>query len=61
MYHITAKQSDSAVGVTTGYGLEDRGVGLRVQVGARRFSTSSRPVLGAYLASCRMYTEGGGT
>jgi hypothetical protein len=37
---------DSAVGIATGYGLDGRGVGVRVPVGSRFFSTSSRPVLG---------------
>jgi hypothetical protein len=38
---------NSAVGIATDYGLEDRGVGVRVPVGSRiLFSTSSRRVLG---------------
>jgi hypothetical protein len=37
---------DSVVGIATGYGLNDRGVGVRVPAGARNFSTSFRPVLG---------------
>jgi hypothetical protein len=37
---------DSVVGIATGYGLDDRGVGVRVPVGWRIFYTSSRPVLG---------------
>jgi hypothetical protein len=36
---------DSAGGITTGYGLEDRAVGIRVPVGSRIFSMSSRPAL----------------
>jgi hypothetical protein len=36
---------DSVVGITTGYGLDDGGVGVRVPVGTRIFSTSSRPAL----------------
>jgi hypothetical protein len=35
------------VGIATGYGLDDRGVGVRVPVGSRIFSTSSRPALGS--------------
>jgi hypothetical protein len=35
------------VGIATGYGLGDRGVGVRVPVGSRIFSTSSRPALGS--------------
>jgi hypothetical protein len=41
------KIRDNAVGITTGYGLDDRGVGVRVPVGSRIFSTSSRPALGS--------------
>jgi hypothetical protein len=40
---------DSAVGIPTSYGLDKRGVGVRVPVGSKNFlfsSTSSRPVLG---------------
>jgi hypothetical protein len=38
----------SAVGIATSYGLGDRGIGVRVPIGARIFllSTSFRPVLG---------------
>jgi hypothetical protein len=36
---------DSGVSIAIGYGL-DRGVGVRVPVGSRIFSTLSRPVLG---------------
>jgi hypothetical protein len=35
---------DSAVGIATGYGLDDRGVGVRVPVGSPK---SSRPALGS--------------
>jgi hypothetical protein len=34
---------DSAVGIVTGYRLEDRGVGIRVPVGSRIFSSPRRP------------------
>jgi hypothetical protein len=37
---------DSVVGIATGYGLDEGGVGVRVPVGSRIFSTSSRPVPG---------------
>jgi hypothetical protein len=39
---------DSAVGIATGYGQDDRGVGIRVPGGVKdfNFSTSSRPALG---------------
>jgi hypothetical protein len=33
----------SGVGIVTGYGLDDRGVGVRVPVGSRIFSSPSRP------------------
>jgi hypothetical protein len=39
---------DSAVGIATGYGLDDQGVGVRVPVGSRIFfSKSSRLALGS--------------
>jgi hypothetical protein len=34
---------DSIVGIATGYGLDDRGVGIRVPVESRIFSTLRRP------------------
>jgi hypothetical protein len=34
---------DSVVGITTGYGLDDRGVGVRVPVGSRLFCSPLRP------------------
>jgi hypothetical protein len=34
---------DSAVGIATGYGLDDRGVGVRVLVGSSIFTSPSRP------------------
>jgi hypothetical protein len=38
---------DSAVGTAAGYGLDDRGVGVRVPGGENfHFSVSSRPTLG---------------
>jgi hypothetical protein len=37
----------SVVGIATGYGLDERGVGVRVPVGSIIFSTSSRPALGS--------------
>jgi hypothetical protein len=39
---------DSVVGIATSYGLDDRWVGVRVPVGSRIFSTSSRPALWSY-------------
>jgi hypothetical protein len=40
---------DTVVGIGTGYGLDDRGVGVRVPVGVKNFLffTSSRPALGS--------------
>jgi hypothetical protein len=40
---IIMRSQESAVGIATGYGLDDRGVGVRVPVGARIFSFPSRP------------------
>jgi hypothetical protein len=34
---------DSSVGIATGYRLDDRGVGFRVSVGSRIFSSSRSP------------------
>jgi hypothetical protein len=34
---------DSAVGIATGYGLDDGGIGVRVPVGSRIFSSPRRP------------------
>jgi hypothetical protein len=34
---------DSAVGIASGYGLDNRGVGVRVPVGSRIFSSPRRP------------------
>jgi hypothetical protein len=45
-YPLRLMSRDSIVGIATGYGLDDREVGVRVQVGLRIFSTSSRPALG---------------
>jgi hypothetical protein len=44
-----ARSRDSAVGIATGYGLDDRGVGIRVPMGGSKnfyFSMSSTPALG---------------
>jgi hypothetical protein len=43
------RRRDSAVGMATGYGLNDRGFGVRVPVWSRIFSTWSRPALGLTL------------
>jgi hypothetical protein len=40
------RQKKKLLGIAAGYGLDDRGVGVRVPVGSRIFSTSSRPALG---------------
>jgi hypothetical protein len=40
------ERRDSVVGIATGYGLGDGGVAVRVPVGSRLFSTSSRLALG---------------
>jgi hypothetical protein len=38
-----SRSRDSTIGIATGYGLEDWGVGVRVPVGSRIFSSSHRP------------------
>jgi hypothetical protein len=40
---IERKNRDSVVGIATGYGLDEQGVGVRVPVGARIFSFPRRP------------------
>jgi hypothetical protein len=37
------KSRDCTVGIATGYGLDDRGVGVRVPVGSRTFFSPRRP------------------
>jgi hypothetical protein len=37
------RSRDSVVGIATGYGLNERGVGVRVPVGSRIFSSPRRP------------------
>jgi hypothetical protein len=41
--YLIGLNRDSAVCKATGYGLDDRGVGVRVSVGSRIFSTPRRP------------------
>jgi hypothetical protein len=36
-------RQDSVVGIATGYGLDDHGVGVRAPVGSRIFSSPRRP------------------
>jgi hypothetical protein len=43
---LPARSRDSAVGIVTGYWLDNWGVGVRVPVRSRIFSMSSSPVLG---------------
>jgi hypothetical protein len=45
MYFLCIRNLDSAVGIATGYGLDDRGVAVRVPVGPRILSF--RPALGS--------------
>jgi hypothetical protein len=40
---VEARSRDSAFGIVTGYGLYDRGVGVRVPVGSWTFSSPQRP------------------
>jgi hypothetical protein len=50
---------DSAVGIATGYGLDDQGVGVRVPVGPRFFSSYAvQTGSGAYPASYPVGTRG---
>jgi hypothetical protein len=37
------RSRDSVVGIATGYGLDDRGLGVRVPVWSRIFSSPRRP------------------
>jgi hypothetical protein len=37
------KSRDSVVSIATGHGMDDRGVGVRVPVGSRIFSSPDRP------------------
>jgi hypothetical protein len=43
VYSNFGRSRDIVVGIATGYGLDDRGVGVRVPVGSRIFSSSRRP------------------
>jgi hypothetical protein len=50
---------DSLIGIATGYGLDDRGVGVRVPVGSRIFSSPCSPAgSGAHPASSPKGTGG---
>jgi hypothetical protein len=40
---LFTKSRDSVVGIATGYGLNDRGIGVRVLVGSRTFSSPHHP------------------
>jgi hypothetical protein len=40
---VPKMRPDSSVGIATGYGLDDRGVGVRVPIGSRTFSSPRRP------------------
>jgi hypothetical protein len=46
IYSLPCLTVVSVVGIATGYGLDDRGVCVRVPVGLRIFPKSSRPALG---------------
>jgi hypothetical protein len=43
LYTAFTRSLGSAVGIATSYGLDDRGVGVRVPVGSRIFSSPCRP------------------
>jgi hypothetical protein len=42
-YRLKVRSRDSVICIATGYGLDDRGVGVRVPVGSRFFSSSRDP------------------
>jgi hypothetical protein len=42
-YGVHRGNRHSVVGTATGYGLDDRGIGVRVPVGSRIFSSPRRP------------------
>jgi hypothetical protein len=42
-HYFSPRSRDSAVGIAIGYGLDDGGVGVRVPVGSRIFSSPRRP------------------
>jgi hypothetical protein len=46
MFTVNNWSLDSVVGIATDYGLDNGGVGVRVPVWSRIFSTSSRPAVG---------------
>jgi hypothetical protein len=60
-YFVDVKSGDSAVGIATAYGLDDRGIGVRVSVGSRIFTTPSTPGSGAHQASYPLGRGGGKT
>jgi hypothetical protein len=45
-FNVRIRSRDGSVGIATGYGLDDRGVGVPSRVKNFLFSTSSRPALG---------------
>jgi hypothetical protein len=46
VYVINLRCRNSAIGIATGYGLDERGTRVRVPVGSRIISTPSRPAPG---------------
>jgi hypothetical protein len=45
IYRLVQTNRNSVVGIATAYGLDRRGIGVRIPVGSKTFSTSSRPAL----------------
>jgi hypothetical protein len=41
-FHVEAKSRDSSVGIAAGYGLDDRGIRVRVAIGSSIFSSPRR-------------------
>jgi hypothetical protein len=59
MFFFSLSGTEKAVGIATGYGLDDGGVGVRVPVGSRIFCPPCRPDrLWAHPASYPMGTGG---
>jgi hypothetical protein len=59
LLYLTGRKGDSVLGIATGYGLYDRGVGVRVPVESRISSSPCRPDrLGDHPASYPIGTGG---
>jgi hypothetical protein len=54
----SVRSRDNLVGIPAGYGLDDRGVGIRVPVGSIIFSSPRRPDSEVHPTSYQMGTGG---